>query len=378
MNVKPLYFYILIFLFFISCNNPRLDWGELSLYFPEPELLQKGVVNKHYYHYKSLDGFEVKTDISYTKYQAEAPDILHVEYYDAGLDINRYEKIKIQDNKFLLEEGYKMIRGDTLSVKVIKNEIYNWEKDTSFFESEYKSEFYHNRYVRSKRVFEKDTIIENRPAKIFYKTSDVINDFEVDHKRDTTETHWDYREVYVSDFGRWGYEGLGDDGKIKLELVEQMSLSEFEKRQQNNIRRISEFPQEEFLDQNTNFELCEKENNIFDYYNGKDPAGIIGDKKSMWAIFAESPLPEGTENEEGYLTFRFVINCHGKAGRFVVQTADLNYQETEFSDTLVQYFYQIIKEIDTWKPCFIKKEPKDSYFYITLKINDGRITEILP
>jgi len=88
--------------------------------------------------------------------------------------------------------------------------------------------------------------------------------------------------------------------------------------------------------------------------------------------------PEKLKGQNGMLAYRFVINCEGKAGRFIFRSYDFDYPAKEFSSTAKAHLLEILLRLKTWQPCVIRSENRDSYAYITFKIKDGEIIDILP
>jgi hypothetical protein len=83
------------------------------------------------------------------------------------------------------------------------------------------------------------------------------------------------------------------------------------------------------------FELC-NERSVKQYYvrgSYDTPAGYRGEKKALVAEFTARYRFPVVEEENGYLTIRFVVNCRGKTGRFRVQEMDFDYQPKSFDPT---------------------------------------------
>ncbi len=78
------------------------------------------------------------------------------------------------------------------------------------------------------------------------------------------------------------------------------------------------------------------------------------------------------------LTYRFVINCEGKAGRFIFKGYDFDYQAKEFPASTWTHLLKILLSLKAWQPCVIHSENSYSYAYLTFKIKDAEIIDILP
>lgn len=82
--------------------------------------------------------------------------------------------------------------------------------------------------------------------------------------------------------------------------------------------------------------------------------------------------------DSGYLNIRFVVNCKGEAGRYVIHENNLDLEPIAFSKDLVDQLFDITTQLKKWKPNVIREEKRDSYIYISYRIENGKITEILP
>lgn len=74
----------------------------------------------------------------------------------------------------------------------------------------------------------------------------------------------------------------------------------------------------------------------------------------------------------GYFTIRFVVNCQGKIGRLREQSMNTNYQPMEFRADLKQAIRNSLLAFDQWPT------GRDFYQYLTFKIEQGKIKEVLP
>lgn len=83
-------------------------------------------------------------------------------------------------------------------------------------------------------------------------------------------------------------------------------------------------------------------------------------------------------SDSGFLTFRFVVNCHGEAGRFVIEEVDLNFNEHSFDKKLKKDLLNFVSQLDRWNPVCFGADYVDAYMFITFKLEDGQIIEVLP
>ncbi|WP_103069808.1 hypothetical protein [Aquimarina sediminis] len=83
--------------------------------------------------------------------------------------------------------------------------------------------------------------------------------------------------------------------------------------------------------------------------------------------------------DSGYLNFRFVINCKGEIGRVEIIQMNIDLEETELNSEMIDQLYQLTSESENWNGYTTKdQKPIDYYMYVSYKIIDGEITEILP
>lgn len=159
---------------------------------------------------------------------------------------------------------------------------------------------------------------------------------------------------------------------IVLQIAE---LACSEKRKDKYPRQVGDIA----FDSNTDdkkFKVC-NENNIIQYYslNGIQYAG---EKVKIVEHFKEKFQGENFKSESGYVTIRFIVNCEGKSDRFRVQEFDWDYQAKKFSKDLIKQLLELTKQLDGWMVPEYKNKKRDYYQYLTFKIVDGQINEILP
>ncbi|AWX44734.1 hypothetical protein HME9304_01737 [Flagellimonas maritima] len=126
---------------------------------------------------------------------------------------------------------------------------------------------------------------------------------------------------------------------------------------------------------NKGFHVCNK-SRIFQYYNPEKATYSKG-KNGLRRFILEN-YKNKNYNDSGYLTIRFVINCKGKAGRYIIHENDLNLMPKHFDPDLVEQIFELTSKLEKWNPNFIFEEYRDSYMYLSYRIENGEITEILP
>ena len=128
---------------------------------------------------------------------------------------------------------------------------------------------------------------------------------------------------------------------------------------------------------NENFELC-YEKHIFQYFNNSGGLEYDGDKLAIENEFAQKFKSVLLENENGLIRIRFVVNCEGKTGMFRVQQMDENYKEKVFDKKFINQLLDFTKSLDGWIPQEYLGIKINYYQYLTFKIKDGKVSEILP
>lgn len=104
-----------------------------------------------------------------------------------------------------------------------------------------------------------------------------------------------------------------------------------------------------------------------------------GGKKAIRQYFSEKfvPVPEA-EQESGWLTIRFMVNCKGETDRFRVSGMDTEFNPKTFAESLSQQLLTLAKAMDGWQPAFWEGQPYDYYFFLSFKIRNGKLDDILP
>ena len=132
----------------------------------------------------------------------------------------------------------------------------------------------------------------------------------------------------------------------------------------------------ELLDQ-SDFYICDS-SNIYQYHNLG--VGLPFDKdKAHFRNYINTNFKYSKEtSQNGLFRVRFLVNCKGETSRWRALSADFDYQVFEFDPALSNELLQLVKDYKGWKPVSYKGKPVDYYMYIIFKIQNGRITEILP
>ena len=126
---------------------------------------------------------------------------------------------------------------------------------------------------------------------------------------------------------------------------------------------------------NKGFKVCDEER-IYQYYNPKEASYSKG-KNGLRNFILQHYKNEGYQ-DSGYLTIRFVINCEGQAGRYIIHENNLELVPTKLNPKMVAQLFDLTTQLKTWNPNIIFDKPSDSYVFLTYRIEDGEIMEILP
>jgi hypothetical protein len=125
------------------------------------------------------------------------------------------------------------------------------------------------------------------------------------------------------------------------------------------------------------FKICNREQ-ILQYYYFSNGLQYKGEKVALEQYFQSKFSNSSRYGETGYITIRFVVNCHGKTGLFRVQEMSESYEFRKFDKDLVVELTNITKSLDGWIIGQYENKASDYYQYLTFKIVDGVLLEILP
>lgn len=347
----------------------------MARYHPDPKHLKQGIANKYYYHFKSSNGHVHTTDIQYRLYRQTTPKTLSVVLLNPAFEPTQRIQFAIEGPEMQYREECRFFRSDTVRSVIRQAEHSHWDGGTAVYES---TTHYSNGYtqtVRAERKHLKDTTVWERPARIFSVQRSLSGGQKDQEPNSSVET---MRELYVAGIGLFSAEGTVPDGRIRLELVEQIPAAEWERRSRHPVKRVAYIDPATALDARSAFRPCQPEEEIIDYYNGEPNAGFPGGKQALRAAVLQRLDTLLLADASGYLTFRFVINCAGEAGWFITEQADLDFQPTTFPPQTIGHLYHILSGLDRWQACEWRGKAVDAFFYVTFKLQHGELIEILP
>lgn len=128
------------------------------------------------------------------------------------------------------------------------------------------------------------------------------------------------------------------------------------------------------------FKKCQPQNWTYYYYA----------YQAKYKISSETLVKEANEkireirtNASGFVTVRFVVNCKGEKGAYEVLETDKNYESITFDKALTGALLAYVQGLDLWPLGYSeyekqKQQPRDYSAFMTFKLDDGKITEIIP
>jgi hypothetical protein len=356
-----------------GCSSGEGLPGHEHWFFPSAQQLKQGLGYKYYYHYKAPDSYDIATDIQYRSLHLLEPDTLVEEYFDAGFKKNRRREFLLEPDRILLLSDIRYLTKDTLSLQIDAPVYLDWVADSA--QTITKQFWQQNEYLfhRSQSGI-KDTIILERPARI------IEGSLEVRQLQPEEKDLYSYqrRQYFVKGIGFWGDYLSNAESFSSSELIEQMPMEEFHRRATLLPDRVGYIDPADDLFPDTSFALCDAHDQIVDYYNGDPDAGYAKGKRALLKELEKGLDPAMLGNASGYLTFRFVINCNGEAGWFVTEQCNLDFVSTTFDQQTVQHLGGLVSSLSDWQPTTVRGEVRDSYFYLTFKMRDGKLVHILP
>lgn len=125
-----------------------------------------------------------------------------------------------------------------------------------------------------------------------------------------------------------------------------------------------------------NFKVC-NEKQVPQYYNFGKGLQYNGEKPKIIEHFKSFKELNGS-GDTGFITIRFIVNCEGKTGRFRVQEMDNNYNSKSFHKEIRDQLLTLTESLEGWIIGSDQGHVFDYYQYLTFKIHDGKLIEIMP
>lgn len=115
----------------------------------------------------------------------------------------------------------------------------------------------------------------------------------------------------------------------------------------------------------------------FQYYNISQEFDYKGEKIAI----EERLKKENISSEKkinGYITVRFLVNCEGKTGLFRLKHLNSDLKDILLDEEMENKLLKFTKSLNGWVPKKIEGLKVDYYQYLTYKIEDGKVSEVLP
>lgn len=121
------------------------------------------------------------------------------------------------------------------------------------------------------------------------------------------------------------------------------------------------------------FEFCGR-GRIRGYYHSAAPTIYKGSKLAFRKMI-QSNFNNNQYTDQGYLSLRFNINCDGKTGNVIITELNPDLEKTTLNQDLVSELYELSIKEENWQTT---GEDLNYYMYLLFKIENGKVTEILP
>lgn len=125
------------------------------------------------------------------------------------------------------------------------------------------------------------------------------------------------------------------------------------------------------------FKKCWPKDFSFQYYNDSTGVQYEGEKIKIERALKTLNLRD-TNNHNGYITVNFMVNCEGKTGMFRIQEMNENYEKFTFDKNFTRDILEFSKKLKGWIPKEYLGVKINYYQYLTFKIENGKVSEILP
>lgn len=126
------------------------------------------------------------------------------------------------------------------------------------------------------------------------------------------------------------------------------------------------------------FRKCYPEKQIdVQYYQGTKEFDYKGEKIDIIEKLTNEKISSESKIN-GYITVRFLVNCEGKTGLFRIQQMNADLKEAVLDKELGDKLLRFTKSLDGWMPKEIKGLKIGYYQYLTYKIENGKVSEVLP
>lgn len=122
--------------------------------------------------------------------------------------------------------------------------------------------------------------------------------------------------------------------------------------------------------------LCDQ-GNLYYTYNGAGLKAYSNNKKKFRERLAQQYKPENF-SDSGYLNYRFLVNCDGNPGWFEIIQMDLNLKEKQLDPNMVKALLTFTSNPENWNSLEIEDTAINYYMYVSYRIENGKVTEVIP
>ncbi|APD07545.1 hypothetical protein UJ101_02041 [Flavobacteriaceae bacterium UJ101] len=261
---------------------------------------------------------------------------------------------------------------------------YSKSKPTNItsFDVEYlkRNKWHYIAKINDKNTFEKENYysfindsIVIRYTDYLYKGAIIYNEME---KLKYNITSFKEKRIHVLTFYKdngYSYQGQilkKSNDEFKIEFLNNINKGTTTFRRTDKVIKDEKF---------NYFSLCYDFNIGQYYYNGEGTNYKGGLKKIKKEIFEKYITPKYSKNQTGFITFRFIVNCKGEKGQFVLKELNSRYESFQFNEEIINQLFNIIIGLNEWNPGLRKNGTAyDNYKHLTFKLQDGKIIDILP
>ncbi|MGB1041892.1 MAG: hypothetical protein ACPGU6_00730 [Tenacibaculum sp.] len=127
---------------------------------------------------------------------------------------------------------------------------------------------------------------------------------------------------------------------------------------------------------NNTHKLC-NEGAIYNTYSSAGLNAYQGSKKKFRDTLSQT-FNTNDYTDSGYVNFRFLVNCEGKAGWFEIIEMDLDLNEKPLNKNMVEALFNFTSKSENWNVISYDNAPQNYYMYVSYRIEDGKVTEIIP
>lgn len=113
-------------------------------------------------------------------------------------------------------------------------------------------------------------------------------------------------------------------------------------------------------------------------YSGRNKIQYPGGSQQLREHLASLyQYKEAYQDFSGYIVVRFLVNCVKEFDRYRVQSLHLDFSRADAPASMVEHMKSIVKNIDSWIIEDSEEARKEYMKYVNLKVQNGRIQDVL-